>query len=105
MFSLRLLNISGSVDLKGTVLFIEREEQEPLIQVCRRGAHFEATDDVRNTALSCSCASVRCHSCSPRRPNRPTRRPRAEPNCNRNQYSNRHQFNKSAKKDNVLASN
>src|SRR5829696_9188134 len=119
MFSLRLLNISRSGALNQAVLLIKnrsvlwalqrgagsrgrdpiskREEQEALMRVCRRGAHFEATN-VRDTAFSYSCASVRCHSCGPGRPKRPTGRPTAEPNCNRYEYNRCAKFNDLASK-------
>src|SRR5215207_7418290 len=94
MFSLQLLNISRSGALNQTVLLIKYrsvpwglteggagpEGRDPISKRRARsaeasmpegGTHFEATD-VRDTAFSYSCAGVRCHSCSPGRPKRPS---------------------------------
>src|SRR5215217_2306728 len=75
----------------------KREEQEALMRVCRRGAHFEATN-VRDTAFSYSCAGVRCHSFSAGRPKRPTGRPRAEPKSSNWPYNRCAKFNDPASK-------
>src|SRR5215204_7238744 len=90
MFSLRLLNISRSGALNQAVLLIKyrsvpwglteggrsrgarsdkqkRRARSAEASMPEGGTHFEATDVVRNTALSCSCAGVRYHSCGPER--------------------------------------
>src|SRR5215204_6212703 len=121
MFSLRLLNISRSGALNQAVLLIKnrsvpwgltegggrsrgarsdkqkRRARSADASMPEGGTHFEATN-VRDTAFSYSCAGVRCHSCSPGRPKRPTGRPRAEPTCNRYEYNRCARFNDPASK-------
>src|ERR671920_320913 len=120
MFSLRLLNISRSGLLKGAVLLLKyrsvpwglteggrsrgarsdkqkRRARTADPSMPEGGTHFEATD-VRDTAFTYSCAGVRCHSCSPGRPKRPTGWPRAEPNYNRYEYNRCARFNDPASK-------